>query len=66
MTGDTQTRGPLTLCPRGQMIMVTMIMDITEVITEEEAALSSCPASVLSSVSAHSSLSAARLWPPSC
>ena len=66
MTGGTQTRGPLALCPRGQMIMVTMTMDIIAVITGEEAALSSCLASAFWSVSARFSLSEARLWPPSC
>ena len=50
MTGGTQTRGPLALCPRGQMIMVTMTTDITADITGEEAALSSCLVSALYSV----------------
>ena len=58
-----ETRDPLTQCHRGQMTMVTMTM-VTAVITEGEAALSSCPASALCLGSGLSSLWGAQQWPP--
>ena len=56
--GDMETRDPLEQCHRGQMTTVTAV------ITEGEAALSSCPASALCLGSGLSSLWGAQQWLP--